>query len=130
MKKEQPQKQLDERKEQQSRAAFEQGKKEMLTQLKDGSGGGDLRLKVAETKLMLKSGNVPKNDPCAGRENELQQAKQRITELEEDVKTMQFALKLYRDGLLQITPGAWDGKHAAEYEEAVLMSMRKVTMAK
>ena len=36
-----------------------------------------------------------------GREGELQQAEQRLTELRDDVGAMQLALKLYRDGLLQ-----------------------------
>lgn len=91
---------LQEQKEEQARAKFAQDKKQMLTNLKGGSGGG-LKLKGSESTLALKSGNVPQNDPCAGRENELQQAKQRLTELQDDVKAMQFALKLYRDGLLQ-----------------------------
>ncbi|MBW2655704.1 MAG: hypothetical protein JRC91_12475 [Deltaproteobacteria bacterium] len=87
--------------EEQSRVEFERGKREMLSGLKGGSGGGDLQLKGGETKLGLKSGNVPANNPCAGREKELQQAQQRLTELRDDVKTMQIALQLYRDGLLR-----------------------------
>jgi len=87
--------------EEQSRVKFAQDKKEMLTQLKGGSGGGGLRLKGSGTTLALKPGNVPANNPCAGRENELQQAGQRLTELRDDVKAMQFALQLYRDGLLK-----------------------------
>jgi len=59
MKKERQQKQLEEaRKGQQSRAEFEQGKKEMLTQLKGGSGGGGLILKGGGRTLALKPGNV------------------------------------------------------------------------
>lgn len=87
--------------EEQARVRFEQGKKKILKRLKGGSGGEGLRLKGSGSTLALKSGNVPTNDPCAGREKELQQAKQRLTELRDDVKAMQFALKLYRDGLLQ-----------------------------
>ncbi len=87
--------------EEQSRAEFERGKREMLSGLKGGSGGGDLQLKGGETKLGLKAGNIPANNPCAGREKELQQAQQRLTELRDDVKTMQIALQLYRDGLLR-----------------------------
>jgi hypothetical protein len=85
----------------QSRAEFAQGKKEILTQLKGGSGGGDLKLKGSGRKLALKPGNVPTNNQPTARENELQQAEQRLTELRDDVKTMQFALQLYRDGLLR-----------------------------
>ncbi len=91
------QKQEDQR----SRAEFAQGKKEMLTQLKGGSGGGGLKLKGSGRTLALKPGNVPTNNQPAARENELQQAERRLTELRDDVKTMQFALQLYRDGLLQ-----------------------------
>jgi len=39
--------------------------------------------------------------PLRGREAELQQAERRIVELRDDVGSMQFALELYRDGLLQ-----------------------------
>jgi hypothetical protein len=59
MKKERQQKQLDEQKEQQSRAEFEQGKKEMLTRFKGGSGGGGLSLKGSGGRLVLKSSNAP-----------------------------------------------------------------------
>lgn len=87
--------------EEQYRAEFERGKKKMLSGLKGGSDGGDLRLKGGETKLRLKSGNVLVNNPCAGREKELQQARLRLTELRDDVKMMQFSLQLYRDSLLR-----------------------------
>ena len=91
------QKQEDQR----SRAEFARGKKEILTQLKGGSGGGGLKLKGSGRTLALKPGNVPTNSQPTARENELQQAEQRLTELRDDVKTMQFALQLYRDGLLK-----------------------------
>ena len=87
--------------EQRPRAEFAQGKKEMLTHLKGGSGGGGLKLKGSGRTLALKPGNVPTNNQPTARENELQQAEQRLTELRDDVKTMQFALQLYRDGLLR-----------------------------
>ena len=73
----------------------------MLTQLKGGSGEGGLKLKGSGRTLALKPGNVPTNNPRTARKNELQQAEQRLTELRDDVKTMQFALQLYRDGLLR-----------------------------
>ena len=87
--------------EEQSRAEFYQGKKKMLGQLKGGSGGGGLKLKGSGRTLALKPGKVPTNNQPAARENEWQQAEQRLTELRDDVKTMQFALQLYRDGLLK-----------------------------
>ena len=59
MKKEQQQKQLDEQKEQQFQEEFNQDKKEMIAQLKGGSGGGDLHLKGGGKTLSLKPGNVP-----------------------------------------------------------------------
>lgn len=39
--------------------------------------------------------------PLQGKETALQQAEQRLAELREDVESMQFALQLYGDGLLQ-----------------------------
>lgn len=87
--------------EEQDRVRFEQGKKKILKHLKGGSGGEGLKLKGSGGTLALKSGNVQTDDPCAGREKELQQAKQRLAELNDDVEAMQFALELYRDGLLQ-----------------------------
>jgi hypothetical protein len=59
MKNERQQKQSDEHKEQQSGAEFEQGKKEMLAQLKGGSGGEGLSLKGSGEALVLKPGDVP-----------------------------------------------------------------------
>lgn len=100
MKKEQQQKQIDEQKEQQSQALFEQGKKEMLLKLKGGSDGGGLALKGNETGLMLKSGHTPTNTQSSVKNDELCQAQQRLTELRSDVKTMQSALRLYQEGLM------------------------------
>jgi len=48
-------------------AKFEQGKKEILTQLKGESGGGSLSLKGREGTLALKSGNVPSANQGAGK---------------------------------------------------------------
>ncbi|MCD4677558.1 MAG: hypothetical protein K8S18_16425, partial [Desulfobacula sp.] len=101
MKKERQQKQIDEQKKQQSQAVFEQDKKEMLLQLKGGSGGGDLSLKGSGRKLALKSGNVSENTRNSAKNSELRKAEQRLAELREDVKTMQFALRSYQDGLMK-----------------------------
>jgi len=90
-----------EQKEQQFQEKFNQNKKEMLSQLKGGSSEGGLRLKGSGTKLMLKSGNIPTNNQDSAKEVELQQAKQRLTELRDDVSTMQTALRLYTDALLK-----------------------------
>ena len=88
-------------KEEQSRAEFYQGKKKMLTQLKGGSGEEGLNLKGGGGALALKSANAPAKNQGSASEDQLQQAEQRLTELRDDVKTMQFALQLYRDGLLK-----------------------------
>ncbi len=88
-------------KEEQSRAEFYQGKKKMLRQLKGGSDGEALNLKGSGRALALKSGNAAAKNQGSASEDQLQQAEQRLTELRDDVKTMQFALQLYRDGLLQ-----------------------------
>lgn len=101
MKKEWQQKQINEQKEQQSRAVFEQDKKEMLLQLKGGSGGGDLSLKGSRGKLALKSGNVSENIQNSAKNSELRKAEHRLAELSEDVKTMQSALRSYQDGLMR-----------------------------
>jgi len=88
-------------KEEQSRAEFYQGKKKMLTQLKGGSGGEGLNLKGSGGALALKSAQAPAQNHGSVRDDQSQQADQRLTELRDDVKTMQFALQVYRDGLLQ-----------------------------
>jgi len=103
MKKEQKQKQIDERKEQQSRAAFDQNKKKMLGRLKGGSNSGGLDLKGSgrtEGSLALKSGNASANNQDSARNTEVRKAEQRLTELRDDVKTMQYTLRLYQDGLM------------------------------
>ncbi|MCF6290313.1 MAG: DUF4175 domain-containing protein [Desulfobacterales bacterium] len=87
--------------EQQARAEFERGKKEMLTQLKGGSGGEELSLKGSGIGLALKPGNTPAKNQGSTSEDQLQQAEQRLSELRDDVKAMQFALQLYRDALLR-----------------------------
>jgi len=82
-------------------ALFDQGKKEMLVQLKSESDSGGLKLKSDKNKLTLKSGSVPADNCDSAKKVELQQAQQRLTELRANVKTMQVALELYKDGLLK-----------------------------
>ena len=110
MKKEQEQRRLDEEKEQQSRAEFERGKRGMLSGLKGGSADGDLHLKGGETKLALKSGNVPINNQKSAREEEIRKSareedirktKQRLKVLKTDVALMQSQLRFYQESLLK-----------------------------
>ena len=90
-------------KEQQIHEKFNQDKKEMITQLK-GSGissSSSLKLKGGETKLALKTGNIPVNNQnSAGKEN-IRKAKQRLKVLKTDVSLMQSKLRFYQESLLK-----------------------------
>ena len=88
-------------KEMKMQALFDQGKKEMLVQLKGSSNSGGLKLKSGKKKLTLKSGIVPVDNCDSARKVELQQAQRRLTGLRVEVKTMQVALERYKNGLLK-----------------------------
>jgi len=99
---ERSEKQLEESEEQlQKQEEFDQENKEMLLQLKGGRNVGDLKLKGGETKLALKTGNIPINNQKSAREEEIRKAKQRLKVLKNDVALMQSQLRFYQESLLK-----------------------------